>query len=107
MSAQLPDALRISQRLRDRMQEPAGPAFEQLGRLQQLDAIEIACRHPFYEAARTEALPESEVYGELLHMLTDSCIQDSAIGAKAREILIGYMQRVAEKRGDDLVEFVR
>jgi hypothetical protein len=103
----LPDAVLADERLRYRLQEPAPPAFERLGRIHQLDAMEIACRSPFYAAARSEALPESDEYGDLLQMLTDSTITDSAIGAKAREILTAYMQRVAERRGEDLAGFVR
>lgn len=107
MQKLLPDPLRLAERLHERAQIPAGPAFDQLGRLQQLDAIEIACRSPFYEAARLEALPESQEYAELLALMTDSCITDNEIGRRTREVLVSYMQACALKRGDDLAEFVR
>jgi hypothetical protein len=106
----LPDALRIWDRVHARItgvDEPARPAFEDCSKLQQLDAIEIACRSPFYVGARTEALPESDEYAEFLALLTDSCISDAEIGRRAREIVAKYLQACALRRGDDLAEFVR
>lgn len=106
----LPDALRVWDLMLERLSGQSTRtelAFEDCSLLQQLDALEVACRNPFYVAARTEALPESDDYAQWLAQLTDSCISDAEIGRRAREIVAQYLQACALKRGDNLAEFVR
>jgi hypothetical protein len=103
---QLPDPLRITERLSERAQSPR-LSFESLTVIERLDAIEIACRNPRYCSARSEALPESDEYSEWLAALTDSCIGDAEIGRRAREIVAKYLQACAQQRGEDLAEFAR
>lgn len=106
----LPDALRVWDLMLERLSGQGtrtAIAFEDCSLLQQLDALEVACRNPFYDAARSEALPESDAYSQWLAQLTDSCISDAEIGRRAREIVAQYLQACALRRGDNLAEFVR
>lgn len=105
-AARLPDALRIAERLRDRCQELARPAFEDFSTVQQLDALEVACRNPFFAACRVEALPESEDFAKWLCLLTDSTITADEVGRVARDLVLRYVQACAQRRGEDLAEFV-
>lgn len=104
-----PDPLRIDERMRELYFEPTRrtPVFEDCTTIQQLDALEIATRNPFYINCLTEALPESEDYAQFLALLTDSCITADEIGRRAREIVLKYVQACAQRKGEDLAEFVR
>lgn len=105
--ARLPDPFRIAERLRERCQEPARAAFEDFSTIQQLDALEVACRNPFFAACRVEALPESDDFEKWLCLLTDSTITADEVGRVARELVLKYVQACAQRRGEDLAEFVR
>lgn len=103
----LPDPIRLIERLRERHQERPAPAFEDFSAVQQLDALEIACRNPFFVSCRVEALPESDDYLAFLDALTDSCVTNEEIGRRARDIVLAYVQACAQRRGESLAEFVR
>lgn len=83
---------------------PAGPAFEELPRRQQLEAAETVCRRASYRDALVEAMPESASYDGFLKLAIDANVSDSEIGRVARELILGYLGRVAAFRGDDLAE---
>lgn len=83
---------------------PAGPAFEELRRRQQLEIAETACRRTAYRAALIEALPESDGYDRWLTLTIDANVSDSEIGRVARELILSYLGRVAAIRGYDLAE---
>lgn len=80
------------------------PAFEDLSKRQQLEIAETVCRRPAYREVLTEALPESDGYDRWLTLAVDVNCSDAEIGRRAREIILGYLARVADVRGDDLGE---
>src|SRR5689334_13805800 len=105
-AAYLPDPLRIAERLNERYQERARRPFEDFSTIQQLDALEVACRNDFFARCRLEALPESDDFGKFLCLLTDSTITADEVGRVARELVLKYVQACAQRRGEDLAEFV-
>lgn len=102
----LPDPIRQLERLHEQWEERPAPAFDEHTTIQQLDALEVATRHPFYINALTEALPESDDYAQFLAKLTDSCITNDEIGRLAREMALKYVEACAQRRGESLTEFV-
>lgn len=84
----------------------AGPAFEDLPRREQLNIAETVCRLPSYRSALTEALPESDGYDGWLSAIVDVNVSDAEIGRRARQLILGYLGRVAAARGDELAEEV-
>ncbi len=103
----LPDPLRIAERLSAQYQQAARRPFEDFSPIQQLDALEVACRNPFFAACRTEALAESAELEQLLELASDSCITADEVGRRTRELILNYVQACALRRGEDLAEFVR
>lgn len=86
--------------------EPAGPAFSDLTRNEQLLVAETVCRQPDYQDALSEALPESAGYAGWLNAAVNASVDDAVIGRRAREIILQYLSRVAAVRGDELAEEV-
>jgi hypothetical protein len=80
------------------------PSFEDLSRRQQLEIAETVCRRTAYREALSEALPESDGYDGWLTVAIDVNASDAEIGRRAREIILDYLERVADARGDDLAE---
>lgn len=85
---------------------PSRPDFDSLPMAERLDAAERLTRRQFYREALAEAFGQHERSESFFALLTDSASTDEAVGQLAREIGLDYLKRCAERRDEDIRDFV-
>lgn len=83
----------------------SGKLFGELPDREQLDILGNLCgRSSYWRDVLQEALAESDRVPALIQAALDPTSTSAHLATFLREVLIGYAERVAAKRGDELTE---